>query len=110
MRPVERVQQQVDAYRRRGIDGFLACYAGDAVIRDGDGNTLMTGRDELQNQYGPFFTENPDLSVEILNRVKVGAWVVDCERIRYAAEDLRAIVGYRIQDDLITSVVIISDD
>lgn len=107
---MELVQQQVDAYVKRDIDAFLTCYAADAVIRDGDGNVLMKGHDEMRDQYAHFFDANPDLTVKVLNRVHIDSWVVDCEHIRYGSEDLHAIVGYRLQGGLIQAVVLMGDD
>lgn len=110
MGPVEVVQQQLEAYLRRDVEAFLGCYASDAVVRDGDGNVLMAGHDQLREQYGAFFTSNPDLTVYVRNRMHIDSWVVDCENIRYADEDLHAIVGYHIQDRLIQAVVIMGND
>ncbi len=107
--PVELVQQQVDAYIKCDIGAFLACYAADAVIRDGDGNVLMTGHDEMRDQYAHFFDANPDLMVEVCNRVHIDSWVVDYEHIRYGSDDVRAIVGYRLQEGLIQAVVLMCD-
>ncbi len=40
---VDVVQRQVDAYNRRDIDGFVACYSDNAVVEDGVGTVLMEG-------------------------------------------------------------------
>jgi hypothetical protein len=107
--PVELIQRQVDAYVRRDVEAFSSCYASDAVIRDGEGNVLISGHDQMRDQYGSFFRNNPDLTVAVLNRMHVDSWVVDCEHIRYAGNDLHAIVGYQVQGGLIQSVVIMAD-
>jgi hypothetical protein len=37
------VQQQIDAYNDRDLEGFLAVYAEDAVLEDGRGNVMAPG-------------------------------------------------------------------
>src|SRR5205085_2086327 len=41
------VQQQLDAYNARDLEGFVACYAADAVVEDASGQALMSGDEAL---------------------------------------------------------------
>ena len=71
---LELVQRQVDAFNAHNLDGFLACYADDAVVRHGDGRALMTGKDEMRDFYGPTIVDAKPRA-EIVNRVHSGAWL-----------------------------------
>ncbi len=94
------VDRQARAYNARDLDAFVACYAEGVVIEDGDGNVLMTARDEMREQYGPFFAASPDLHAEIVSRMRVASYVVDEERITGSAEgDLHAVAVYRLNAD-----------
>jgi hypothetical protein len=75
------VDDQIEAYNERNIDRFLSCYDTKAVIEDGEGNLLMKGHDSIRARYGTLFEENPNLKGRILNRIRVGAYVIDEEEI-----------------------------
>ncbi len=99
------VEAQLRAYNAHDLEGFLAWYTEDVVIEDGGGHVLMEGREGMRSQYGPFFVENPALRGEIVDRMQIGAYVVDEELIHGAGEDLiRAIAIYRIAGDAIAHV------
>jgi hypothetical protein len=51
----EVVQEQVDAYNRRDIDGFVACYGFGARIADAAGALLAKGHADLRTVYGARF-------------------------------------------------------
>ena len=55
------VERQVDAYNRRDIDAFLACYAPDAVIEDATGTVVMRGHDAMRAAYNDLFRASPNL-------------------------------------------------
>lgn len=62
------VQLQVEAYNRRDLDAFLACYAEDARIRDGRGAVLHDGLDAIRQRYGALFERDPELHASITAR------------------------------------------
>ena len=49
------IDKQIEAYNAHDIEGFLACYAPDAVIEDGRSNVLMRGIEGIRAEYEPFF-------------------------------------------------------
>jgi len=49
------VEQQLTAYNRRDLEGFLAAYAPDVVFEDGTGATVLHGHDGMRALYGPLF-------------------------------------------------------
>ena len=101
----DQVDAQVAAYNARDVDAFAACYAEDVVIEDADGNVLARGRSQILEQYGPFFAAAPDLHAEIETRIRIGAHVIDEERITGAGpEPMHAVAIYHLADGLIDRV------
>jgi uncharacterized protein (TIGR02246 family) len=104
--PRDVVDQQIAAYNRRDINGFVACYAEDATVVQSDGSLLASGRDEIRARYGELFEQSPDLRAEISNRIEVGAVIIDEERVSGFVipgmpSDIHAAVVYRVADGLI---------
>jgi len=100
------VDQQVAAYNRRDIDGFVACYAEHAKVVQPDGSMLASGHAEIRARYGELFQLSPDLRAEISNRIEIGAVVIDEERVTgfvlpNMPSEIHVAVVYRIADGLI---------
>jgi len=100
------VDQQVAAYNRRDLDGFVACYATEARVVQPDGSLLASGHDEIRARYGELFEHSPDLRADISNRIEVGAVVIDEERLTGFVlpgmpSEIHAAVVYRVADGLI---------
>ena len=94
---VEIVARQVEAYNAGDVGAFAACYAEDLVIVDAAGAELTRGRAELTEQYGRWFSRNPDLHVEIVSRIEIGAFVIDAELVTGGPEgDIQAVAIYRV--------------
>lgn len=99
------VDAQVAAYNARDVEAFAACYAEDVTIEDADGNVLARGRAQLREQYAPFFAASPDLHAEIETRIRIGAHVIDEERITGAGpEPMHAVAIYHVAEGLIDRV------
>jgi hypothetical protein len=58
------VERQVDAYNRRDIDAFLACYARDTVVENAAGNVIMRGQDAMRTTYGELFRASPNCTLK----------------------------------------------
>ena len=96
------VDAQVAAYNDRDVEAFAACYAEDVVIEDADRNVLARGRAQVRERYGPFFAASPDLHAEIETRIRIGAHVIDEERVTGAGPEPRhAVAIYHVADGLI---------
>ena len=99
------VDAQVAAYNARDVEAFVACYSEDVVIEDGERDVLADGRDALRAQYAPFFAQFPDLHAEIVTRIRLGAFVIDEERVTGGGpEPLHAVAIYHVAGDLIDRV------
>jgi len=97
---MDAVERQVQAYNDRNLEEFVASYTETVVIENGEGEVLMSGRDEMRARYGPLFAGSPGLHGEIVTRIRVGSYVVDEERITGGpAGDVHAVAIYRIDGD-----------
>lgn len=109
MDPVQVVQEQVDAFNARDLERFVRCYSPDAVIEDGQGNTMVRGHDALRALYAQLFAQSPHLHAEIPQRIHVGSHVIDEEEIagfNFAGfpPELHSAVVYRVEGDTIAHV------
>ena len=104
------VDRQVEAYNAHDLEGFLACYAADVVVRSGAGEILLDGIDAVRQQYGSWFRDMPDIRAEVLHRLVRGSWVVDDERVSApgAGLTMEALVAYRLRDSVIDRVVLLT--
>ena len=100
---------QLAAYNAHDVDAFVACYAVDAVITNGDGRTLMTGHAQMREAYASLFAHHPDVHADVSERLREGAWVVDHECVRSAASTTGYVVAYRVRDAVIDRVVIMGE-
>ena len=104
--PSEVIDRQLDAYNERDLDAFVACYAPDAMVVQPDGSTLASGQEQIRERYGDLFAASPELRAEILNRIEVGAVVIDEEHVTGFVlpgmpPEIHAAVVYRVRDGLI---------
>lgn len=101
------VQQQLQAYNDRDLDRFMDAYAPDARFEDAHGGPILTGADEMREFFGAMFANSPTLHCDVVNRIAVGDWVIDEERIAGAhaegfPEEMHAAVAYRVEGGKIT--------
>jgi hypothetical protein len=99
------VQRQLEAYNRQDVDAFVACYAEDVRIeREGPGEVAV-GRAAMRERYAALFARNPQNRCAVLQRIVVGASVVDEEWIEgRGGEPFRVIVVYTVRDGVIVRV------
>jgi hypothetical protein len=59
----------------------------------------------MRERYGPMFAQNPDLHCRIVNRIRIGQYVIDEERITgRGPEEVPAVAIYRVVDGRIVHV------
>lgn len=93
---MDTVERQLQAYNALDADAFAACYATDAVLEEVGGDVLMRGREEVRRLYGQMFEAHPKLHAELRTRIRVGAWVVDEERVEgLEPEEVHVVAIYR---------------
>ncbi len=100
------VEQQLEAYNRHDLDGFMACFAPGAWIEDGLGNTIAPDLEAIRLRYKNRFGQNPGLRSTLLNRIEVGQYVIDDEHLTgfAARSDQHIVLVYRIESNLIAFV------
>lgn len=99
------VEAQLEAYNARDAERFAICFAEDVVVEDSDGNVKMRGREQLREGYAQMFAANPALHCRVVQRIRVGEWVVDEERVTgRGPNELHVAVVYRVSGGLIASV------
>jgi hypothetical protein len=107
------VDVQIKAFQGRDLEGFLACYSANTVIKDADGNVMMSGLDSLRRMYAQLFRDSPRLAVQIPNRMTVSEYVLDEERIEGFnlagyPPTIHAVAVYRITDGTIHEVTLLT--
>jgi len=101
------VQGQLDAYNSHDVDRFLAFYAAETVVQDGNGNVLMEGLDRMKKGYGELFDQSPELRCLLAGRSVLGEYVVDHEIVTgRKGGDVHAIVMYHVRNGKIDHVTI----
>jgi hypothetical protein len=107
--PTAPVRAQLEAYNRRDLEAFLACYAPDCRMEDGAGAVVAADREAMRTQYAGLFADSPDLHAEVPTRIVVGGYVIDEEHVTGARlpgfpEAVHAVAVYRVADGLIRHV------
>lgn len=102
---IEMAQKQLDAYNARDIEAFVACYADSVEIYNFPGQLIMQGREAMREGYAGFFTNNPQLHCELINRISIGNKVIDREKVTGAGpEPFHALAIYIVEGGLIQKV------
>ena len=113
MVPRRIVQAAIDAYHDHDLDRCLSYYAPDVVVRDADGSVVMDGREVVRARHARSMAENADMHYDIPNRIALGTFVVDEERVTGFTKpgspaEVRAVLIYRFSGDLIQEITILS--
>jgi len=79
--PVDIVQGQLEAYNAQDLDAFCAFYSPDAVLAGYGGEPQTVGLEAIRARHAELFAQFPQNRAEVLNRIAVGATVIDHERV-----------------------------
>lgn len=109
--PEDLVQQQVNAYNARDIKAFLATYSADIKIYNHPDLLLWSGLEETRKVYESLFKNTPHLHCEIVNRIVLGNFVIDRERVTGFpnGQVMHVVVTYEVQEGLIQRVWLIRE-
>ena len=112
MEPRDVVQAAIDAYHAHDLDRCLSFYAPDVVVKRADGTILMDGAAAVRARYAKAMSDHPNLHYDIPNRIALGPYVIDEERVTgYSPggpDAVRAVLVYRFAGDLIGEILILS--
>ena len=79
--PVDLIQAQFDAYNAQDLDAYCAFFADDVIVADYNGAVTVEGIAAYRAKYVQVFADFPRNKAELLNRMVVGDFVVDHERV-----------------------------
>lgn len=79
--PVDLAQGQLDAYNAQDLDAYCSFFAEDLVVADLNGAVTVQGLPAFRDKYAQVFSDFPENKVELLNRVALGATVIDHEKV-----------------------------
>ena len=104
------IEAQLAAYNAQDLDAFCACYHDDVGVEDGHGTVLTEGIAAFRQRYAAVFARYPDNRAAVVQRMRVGAWVVDEEQVTgRGGPALHAVAIYRVRDGRIASVRFLSE-
>jgi len=106
------VDAQVEAYRARDVERFLACYADDASVVLFDGSVMFPTKEVMREQYGKLFADSPDMTVTIASRMTAGDFVVDEEHLSGfnfpgMPTEMIALCAYQVADGKISKLMLL---
>ncbi|MEO9869555.1 nuclear transport factor 2 family protein [Ekhidna sp.] len=109
--PEEIVQQQLDLYNNKDLQGFMSLFSEDAtLINQSDGKVLATGKSEVEKLYSNLFQKSPNLYSELKNRMVLGNTIIDHENITGRLgkpEAIELIVMYEVRSQQIFRCTVI---
>ena len=90
----------------------MGYYAPDVVVKQADGTILIEGAEAVRARYAKSMADHPNLHYDIPNRIALGAYVIDEERITGFSpggpDVRRAALIYRFEGELIREILILS--
>ena len=106
------VDAQIEAYRTKDVERFLACYAEDASVVLFDGTPMFADKHVMREQYGKLFSDSPDLHLTVANRMIAGEFVVDEEHVSGMhfgdmPTEITALSVYRVTNGKIASLMLL---
>ena len=101
------VNEQLEAYNNRDIEGFVKTYTDDVMLFTFPYTITAEGNEALRKQYASFFKSTPDLNAEIVNRIVIGNKVIDKEKVIINGKTFYAIAIYETRNNLISRVTFI---
>jgi len=111
MTPKQIVQENLDFYNNRDIDGFMSSFSKDIKIYNhGESKATIVGFNEVKEVYLDLFKNSPKLHSTILKRIVIGNKVIDHESITGRngnKEVLELVLIYEVKDDKIFRITVI---
>lgn len=109
--PEQIVQQNLDYYNNRDIEGFMRCFSEDIAIYSFTDHTLTAkGLDEVRKLYTALFESSPTLHSTIVKRIVFDNKVIDHESIvgrKGSSDILELVLIYEVKNDKIYKITVI---
>lgn len=106
--PDKIVQQQLERFNARDLDGFVNCYTNNVLVTNYPTDTISVGRQEMKEGYKKFYERTPNIEVKVANRIVIGSTVIDQEVVTLNDKQNIQVAVYEV-DGLIKSMRFISD-
>lgn len=107
------VQQNLESYNKRDIDGFMQSFSADIALYNFGNTTPQTvGLAAVRQRYQTLFNQSPRLHSTIIKRMVLGNKVIDHEHIvgRMGLEQpVEMILIYEVENEKIVRVTAIKD-
>ena len=107
MTPEHIVQQQLDTYNARDIEGFSKVFSEDIKIYEFPNTLLYDGKAAMKARYNKLFEDTPDLNSTIQSRIVQGNTIIDHEYITANGKNFTIVAIYEVEDGLITKATFI---
>lgn len=111
MTPEQVVQENLDFYNQRNIDGFMTSFSNDITMYNlGNSTPTVVGRDQVRKVYTQLFERSPKLHSTILKRIVMGNKVIDHESITGRngnPEALELVLIYEVKNQKINTITVI---
>ncbi len=96
----------MNAYNARDLQAFLATYSPEIKIYNHPDSLLFSGLEKMQEVYKPLFDNVPNLHCEIVNRIVLGRFVIDREKVTGLpnGQTINGVALYKVQAGVIQRV------
>ncbi len=105
------VQQNLEFYNLRNIDGFVSCLSEQIELYSlGASQPTLVGISEARAFYAELFDNSPELHSSILKRIVIGNKVIDHEHIvgrNGSREVVELVLIYEVKTDKISKITVI---
>lgn len=109
--PAQVVQQNLEQYNQRNIEGFLAWIDENIeVVNFQDQQLTIKGKAQCRQFYQSLFDRSPQLHSTILTRMVLGNKVIDHEKIvgrNGAATPIELVLIYEVKDNKIFKITVL---
>jgi hypothetical protein len=111
--PEEIVQENLDFYNQRNIDGFMSSFSDSiSLFLFGKTEPVANGKEEIRRLYKELFDDSPKLHSTILHRAVIGNKVIDHESIKGrkgSKKTLKLVMIYEVSGDKIVRMTVIRE-
>jgi putative hydrolase of HD superfamily len=100
------VDRQIAAYNAQDIEGFLATYADSVAVQNLGDTVTVEGKAALRRSTEEWFARAPGVRSEVVDRMVMGPFVVDHERLTGVPDGspVEVIGIFEVRDSLIRRV------
>jgi len=108
--PAKIIQKQVKAFNERDLEAFVSCFADDVLVRRFPDEKMYQGNSKMQDNYERFFENVKSSSVEVVNRIVLGNFVIDEETTKVDGRDGHQVAIYQVENGFIKSMTFVFSD